>query len=206
MITRGNLDTKRLGRTAVLPLLLLFCQVVWSQAVPTQAVPTQSTSEAMPELPKDALGRGTPRGTVLGLLSAERKGNTEIAVLYLNTSLRRSEAAALASQLAAVINWRLPARLTEISDRPEGSLQDPLHPDKDLVGVIQTANGNLDILVERVDRGKAGEVWLFSRETLASIPDAFQEVSESALERFLPGFMVTIGSPIFPSLNWWRSL
>ncbi len=192
MITRGNLDTKRLGRTAVLPLLLLFCQVVWSQAVPTQAVPTQSTSEAMPELPKDALGRGTPRGTVLGLLSAERKGNTEIAVLYLNTSLRRSEAAALASQLAAVINWRLPARLTEISDRPEGSLQDPLHPDKDLVGVIQTANGNLDILVERVDRGKAGEVWLFSRETLASIPDAFQEVSESALERFLPGFMVTM--------------
>jgi hypothetical protein len=60
-----------------------------------------------------------------------------------------------------------------------------------LVGVIQTANGNLDILVERVDRGKAGKVWLFSRETLASIPDAFQEVSESALERFLLGFMVT---------------
>lgn len=31
---------------------------------------------------------------------------------------------------------------------------------------------------------------LFSRETLASIPDAFQELSASALERVLPNFMV----------------
>jgi MscS family membrane protein len=155
---------------------------VWSQAIPAK-----STFEAASEPPKDTLGRGTPRGTVLGLLSAARKGNAELAALYLNTPLRGADAGVLASQLAAVIDRRLPARLNEISDRPEGSRRDPLNPDKDLVGVIQTPNGNLDILVERVDRGKAGKVWLFSRETLASIPDAFQEVSESALERFLPG-------------------
>ena len=186
MTTPGKHYTNRFGRAAVLSLSLLFCQGMWSQATPAK-----STSEAASEPAKDTLGRGTPRGTVLGLLSAARKGNMEIAALYLNTSLRGPEAAALASQLAAVVDRRLPARLNEISDKPEGSRRDPLNPDEDLVGVIETANGNLDILVERVDRGKAGKVWLFSRETLASIPDAFQEVSESALERFLPGFMVT---------------
>jgi hypothetical protein len=74
----------------------------------------------------------------------------EIAALYLNTSLRGPEAAALASQLAAVIDRRLPARLNEISDKLKGSRRDPLNPDEDVVGVIGTANGNLDILLERL--------------------------------------------------------
>ncbi len=186
MIKPGNLCTSQFGRFAVLLLLLVPCQSARSQTIPAKPA-----SEAAAEPSKDTLGRGTPRGTVLGLLLAARKGNTEIAALYLNTPLRGAEAGVLASQLAAVIDRRLPARLNEISDKPEGSRRDPLNPDEDLVGVIQTNSGNLDILVERVDRGKAGKVWLFSRETLASIPDAFQEVSQSALERFLPGFMVT---------------
>lgn len=186
MIMPGSHYTNRIVRAAAFSLLLLFCQGVWSQAVPAKPSP-----EVVPEPPKDTLGRATPRGTVLGLLLAARKGNPELAALYLNTPLRGAEAGVLASQLAAVIDRRLPARLNEISDKPEGSRQDPLKPDEDLVGVIQTANGALDVSVERVDRGKAGKVWLFSRETLAAIPDAFQEVSESALERFLPSFMVT---------------
>jgi MscS family membrane protein len=137
---------------------------------------------------------------VLGLLAAARNGNTELAALYLNTSLQGADAEALAVQLATVINRRLPARLTEISDKPEGSLRDPLKPDEDLVGVIHTANGDLEIQVERVDRPKAGKVWLFSRKTLASIPDAFQELSASALEKYLPEFMVrtrVAGIPLF---------
>jgi MscS family membrane protein len=184
------------GRAAALLLILLSCPALWSQADPSKATST----EPQPEPPRDTLGRGTPRGTVLGLLSAARNKNTGLAALYLNTSLQGADAEALAVQLATVIDRRLPARLTEVSDKPEGSLRDPLKPDEDWIGVIQTANGSLDILVERVDRPKAGKVWLFSRKTLASIPDAFQELSESALERVLPEFMVrtrVVGIPLY---------
>ena len=87
--------------------------------------------------------------------------------------MRGADAATIASQLSAVIDRRLPARLNQISDRPEGSLPDPLKSDEDLIGVIKTADGDLDILVERVDRGKAGKIWLFSWKTLAYIPEAF---------------------------------
>ena len=188
-----------LGRAGVLSLLLLSCPTLWSQAAPAKSA---TTSEAPPASPTDTIGRGTPRGTVLGLLSAARKGNTGLAALYLDTSLRGADAEALASQLAAVIDRRLPARLNEISDEPEGSQRDPLKPDEDLVGVIQTANGDLDILVERVDRGKAGKVWLFSRKTLSSIPDAFQELNKSPLERFLPDFMITTRVAEIPLFEW----
>ena len=189
---------KHMGRAVVISLFMLSCPIVGAQAVPEKS----PSSDAAPEAPKDTLGRGTPRGTVLGLLKAFRNRNTGLAALYLNTPLRGADAEALASQLAAVIDRRLPARLNEISDNPEGSRQDPLNLDEDLIGVIQTANGNLDILVERVDRGKAGKVWLFSGKTLASIPDAFQELSESALERFLPDFMVRTRVADIPIFEW----
>jgi len=198
MSVRSNDYTKCLGRAAILSLLLLFCPAAWPQAVTAKP----ATAEAPPGPPKDTLGRSTPRGTVLGLLSAARKGNLELAALYLNTPLRGADAADLARQLAVVIDRRLPARLDRISDRPEGSLPDPLKPDEDLIGVIQTANGDREILVELVDRGKAGRVWLFSRKTLASIPDAFQELNANATERVLPNFMVSTRVAHIPLFEW----
>lgn len=176
--------------------LVLFSAEIWAQAGDLKAAP----SATQPEVPKDTLGRNTPKGTVLGFLSATRKGNAEIAALYLNTPLRGGEAAALAHQLGVVLDRKLPARLNQISDTPEGSVPDPLRPDEDVVGTIETESGALDIIVERVDRGKAGKVWLFSRKTLASIPAVFRELNTPAFERFLPEFIVhtrLLGVPIF---------
>src|SRR6195256_1029117 len=150
------------ARTAIVTLMVLLCPFAWTQIVPPKSAP----AEVKPEVPADTLGRSSPRGAVLGFLAAARKGNTAIAALYLNTPLRGAEAEALAQQLAVVLDRRLPARLNQLSDKPEGSLPDPLKPDEDLVGTISTANGDLEILVERVDRGKVGSVWVFSRNTL----------------------------------------
>jgi len=198
MKTAVHSGVRHAGRVAALSLVLLFCQTVWPQA----AAPKAATAPAPPEAPKDTLGRDTPRGAVLGFLNAARKGNAEVAALYLNTSLRGPDAATLARQLAVVLNRRLPPRLGQISDKPEGSVPDPLKPDEDLVGSISTANGLLDIMVERVDRGKAGKVWLFSRKTLSEIPVAFQELDTPPLEEILPQFMVkrVANIPIFEFL------
>jgi MscS family membrane protein len=198
MRVRDNDYTRYLGIAAILFLFLLSCSAVWPQAVTGKV----ASAEAPPALPKDTLGRSTPRGTVLGLLSAARKGNLELAALYLNTPLRGPDAADLAKQLSVVINRRLPARLDQISDKPEGAVPDPLKPDEDLIGVVKTANGDLEIRVELVDRGKAGKVWLFSRKTLASIPDAFQELNANAPEELLPDFLVTTRVASVPIFEW----
>lgn len=165
-------------------------------------VPETAATETKAENPSDTLGRDTPRGTVLGFLSAARKGNAEIAALYLNTPLRGAHAEDLARQLAVVLDRRLPPRLNELSEKPEGSLSDQFSPDEDLVGTISTANGDLDILVERVDRGKAGRVWLFSRKTLNSIPEVFRELSTPAVEHILPEFLVNTRLATIPLFQW----
>jgi len=182
----------------VFSLALFFSSALWSQL----SGPKAPSTETKAEIPTDTLGRGTPRGTVLGFLSAARKGNAQIAALYLNTPLRGADAEALARQLAVVLDRRLPARLNELSDKPEGSLPDQFSPDEDLVGTISTANGDLDIVLERVDRGKAGRVWLFSRRTLDSIPGVFQELSTPPVEKILPEFLVNTRLATIPLFEW----
>jgi len=187
------------ARTAIITLIVVFCPLAWTQVAPPKATP----AEVKPEPPPgDTLGRSSPRGAVLGFLAAARKGNAAIAALYLNTPLRGSHAEALAHQLAEVLDRRLPARLNQLSDKPEGSLPDPLKPDEDLVGTISTAKGDLDILVERVDRGKAGKVWLFSRNTLQSIPAVFEELGAPAVESILPEFLVKTRLATIPLFEW----
>jgi MscS family membrane protein len=189
---------KTVGRAVVAVLVVLLSQAVWAQLGSGKtAIP-----EVQSEPPKDPLDRSTPRKAVLGFLSSARRGNAEVAALYLNTSLRGADAQTLAQQLAVVLDRRLPARLNEISDEPEGSMPDPLKPDEDLIGTVSTSNGDLDILVERIDRGKLGKAWLFSRKTLKSIPDVFDELSTPAVEKFLPEFLVKKRLASIPLFEW----
>lgn len=149
----------------------------------------QAPQPAQAEPAKDPLGRDTPRGTLLGFMSAARKENNDVAPQYLNTNLRGEAAVDLARKLRVVLDSRLPARLNELSDRPEGSLANPLKPDQDIVGTIATAGGPMELLVERVTRGKSAPIWLFSRTTLDAIPDIYEEVDLVSLDRYLPGFL-----------------
>jgi hypothetical protein len=164
-ISAGNVSRSGLTRLAGL-LTALACISLWAQLpVPGRA----ADPAAQPAAPKDALGRGSPRGTVLGFLAAARKGRMEVASQYLSTPLRGAAAQELAQKLFIVLDRRLPARLLELSDSPEGSLS-TLKPDEDLIGTISSSQGDVDILVERVARPKIGSLWLFSRETMNRIP------------------------------------
>jgi MscS family membrane protein len=153
---------------------------------------TSPPATSQPETPLDALGRTTPRGAVLGFLLAARSGDDELAARYLNTRLRGKAAADLAHQLFVVLDRRLPAKLHAISDKPEGSLSDPLRPDEELVGTISGGKGNVDITLERVNRGRGetGSIWLFSNKTLDSIPDLYEEVNVISVEEILPAFLM----------------
>jgi MscS family membrane protein len=185
-------------RTFLPFLVLLCCIAVWPQL----SVPGSGALVPQSEAPKDAFGRSTPRGTVMGFLNAAHKGDHEVAAKYLNTRSQGKAAANLARQLAVVLDHRLPARLNEISDKPQGSAYDPLKPDQDLVGTISSSNGNVDILVERVDQGKAGSVWLFSRKTLESIPGLYEEVNTVSPDDVLPEFLVTTRVADIALFHW----
>jgi MscS family membrane protein len=157
--------------------------------VPAQTPPGPSTPPAAGRPAEDPLGRSTPRGSVLGFLSAARKGDDELARQYLDTRLRGRDAAELSRQLFVVLDTRLPARLTQLSDEPEGSRAYPLTPHLELVGTIANATGGIEIFVERVDRGSPGPIWLFSDQSLATIPALHKDITDSQSRGFLARLM-----------------
>jgi MscS family membrane protein len=133
----------------------------------------------------DPLGRDTPRGTITGFITAARDGKIELAAQYLNVPPKAS-APELAAQLYTVLNGRLSARPTTISDRPEGSLANPLRPDEEVIGIIPASTGEVSIALERVTVKNGSRIWLFSRSTLEWVPDVYREVDLVALDRYLP--------------------
>jgi MscS family membrane protein len=173
-------------------------------ALSAQGAAQLSPSAAPAAAPTDALGRTTPRSTVVNFLGAARKQDFETASRYLNTRKRGNPALALAQQLFVVLDRKLPPRLNEISDQLDGSLAYPADPNQDLVGTISTGGGNVDILVERIDRGKAGGIWLFSSKTLSLIPDIYDDLTTGTVapEAQLPEFAVNKRFLSIPLFEW----
>src|SRR3954468_14770862 len=113
---------------AVCVIALAPASVAGAQA-PRDTPPAADAAAAAPQAPlKDSLGRDTPRGTVIGFLTAARKGENELARGYLDSRARGTAADDLTDQLFVVLEARLPARLTQLSDQPEGSRSNPLTP------------------------------------------------------------------------------
>jgi MscS family membrane protein len=188
--------TRVCAGASTLALVLLFSLPVSGQLGNSSSTPVPS----QPAVPQDSLGRTTPRGAVLGFLTAARKGDDDLAARYLNTPRRGKAATDLAHQLFVVLDRRLPARLNTLSGVPEGS--DLLKPNQELVGTISSDNGNVDISVERVDRGKSGSLWLFSSETLEAIPDLYEQINVTSADNVLPGFLVNTRFAGIPLFEW----
>lgn len=182
--------------------LILFLFVPgWAQK---PGAPVAPPVASQPEVPRDALGRSTPRGAVLGFLTSARRGDSELAVEYLNTPLRGKAGEDLAHQLFTILDLRLPPKLNALSDRAEGSLSNPLKPDQELVGTIRSDNGNLDIYLERVNRKNSGGLWLFSGKTLDAIPDFYEANNfASVVDRVvLPAFLTNTRFFRIPLFEW----
>ena len=167
----------------------------WSDDVRAQlpkpaVVASQPAQNQTPQLPEDPLGRTTPRGTVLGFLTAGYAHNYAVAAQYLDTRPRDKNAESLAKKLLQVLDRRLPAKLNNLSNDPNGSMSDPLDSRREHVGTVQSENGSVEIYLERVDRPNGVSIWLFSRQTLAAIPDIYEEVDAVKVENVLPDFLL----------------
>lgn len=183
-----------------LRVALVLASSIFAAAQAT--IPPAIPAAKHPTPPTDALGRTSPRGAVLGFLRAAGKGDYDTAAAYLNTPMRGPAAEDLARQLSVVLDRRLPTRLNELSDQPDGSIPFPTTPDLDLVGSIGTDSGDIDILLERVNRGKAGFLWLFSAKTLDAVPELYAEVETESFQSALPSFLVKTTIARIPLLQW----
>jgi MscS family membrane protein len=168
--------------------LLVSAAAARGQNVPG-AASTPAPAPAQPQSPEDALGRSTPRGTVLGFLSAARRGDNALARQYLGTRSNGAAGEELARELFVVLDARLPARLTQVSDAPEGTRDNPLEPDVEVVGTVGGRNGEVDVILERVRSAKTGPIWVFSNRTLDAVPALYADVDSARQRRLRPQFL-----------------
>jgi MscS family membrane protein len=159
---------------------------------------TTSTSE-----PADPLGRTTPSGAVLGFLQAAQSGNYTIAAQYLQMSAarRQSEGEQVATQLNAVLNSPAAAsvRIGNFT-QSQGTPQEGVPLGRQRLGTMSSGDVEDDLDLVRVSDPTAGKIWLVSSETLAKVPELYDQVEARQVERKLPSVLVKhkiVGVPLW---------
>jgi MscS family membrane protein len=144
----------------------------------------------------DSLGRSTPRGTVVGFLTAAHKGDWHTAIQYIETP-KGEDPTELATQLSVVLDQGLPATLDQISDKPQGDSKGA----KELVGTIDTRGGPLAVHLEHLPRGSQA-IWLFSPDTLKEIPAVYDEFNSTWIPDYIPQVLLRRGWLGVPLWQW----
>jgi MscS family membrane protein len=190
---------------AALTLLLgcagLPAQIPGISSPPAAAPNAQST-------PADPLGRETPRGTVMGFLRAAQDENYAVAVQYFQPApgrrrVRADEEQDLAVQLLAVINQKiLASSLESLSRDSQGRLDDGLPPNQELLTGVREGTGSFAIQLVRSDDDHGGKIWLISRKTLATIPETYDSLQFSELEKKLPPTLTKNRLLYMPLWQW----
>lgn len=177
--------------TALFVALLSFACAASGQLFTDPSTAKDSGHSPNAEPPQDPLGRTTPRGTVLGFLSAAYSHKYNTAAQYLDTRATGQDSENLAKQLFVVLDRKLPAKLNSVSNEPLGSLSDPVDAKREFIGsVMLDKNSSVDIYLVRVDRKNAASIWLFSRQTLVDIPDVYHQINPTTVDNLLPDFLL----------------
>lgn len=194
--------------------LSLFLNAALAVATTGAQIPGLTSSAAAPAaspanpVPSDALGRDTPRGTVMGFLHAAQDENYPVAVEYFQPPPGRrhpklDDEEDLAAQLLAVINQKiLASSLDSLSRDPQGRLDDGLPSNQELLTGVREANATFSILLVRTDDDHGNKIWLFARKTLDDIPETYDSLQFSDLEKKLPSYLTKNRILYMPLWQW----
>jgi MscS family membrane protein len=185
---------------------LLF-YVALSPAAVAQLLPTQLTAPASGSAnsgASDPLGRDTPSGTVFGFLQAAQSGNYSTAAQYLQMSNARrlTQGEDVATKLKLVMDRAFTGDLRAISNQREGTPQEGIPLDRQRIGVLSAGDidDNLDLV--RVSDPSGARLWLISSETLAKVPELYEQLQVRQVETRLPGFLVQHQLAGMPIWQW----
>ena len=182
---------------------LLFYLAV-SAAAAGQLLPPQlgASAPAPANQAKDLLGRDTPGGTFLGFLHAAQSGNYSTAAQYLQMSNARrlTQGEDLAAKLKVVMDRAFTGNLGAISNQRDGTQQEGVALDRQRIGVLSAGDIDTDLDLVHVSDPGGARIWLISAETLAKVPDLYDQLQVRQVETRLPGFLVQhqfVGMPIW---------
>ncbi len=179
-----------LSKRVLNSLLCLTCLISVSRLALGQILPSPSTTSTA-NTPTDPLGRTTPSGTMLGFLQAAQSGDYGIAAQYLqmSPSRRQSEGEGTARKLKVVLDSAFSGRFKNFT-QPEGIPQEGVPLGREKLGTISSGDVETDLDLVRVSDPNAGKIWLISSDTLAKVPELYEQVQARHVETRLPNVLV----------------
>ena len=170
-----SLLSQMLRWCAVLLLLSFAWQTIVSAESSGEEPAAKKVLEEAPKKappgPADEFNRGVPRTTVKSFLDALRKNDYVRAAEYLDVrnlqqGLSVSDGPILARKLGIVFGRALWIEVDLLSGIPEGHSDDGQPSYRDYVDSIETDDGRVDILLQRVPREDGVSIWKFSNATV----------------------------------------
>jgi MscS family membrane protein len=165
---------------------ILSAPPAYAQALAPKPAPGAEENKPAEKAIEDPQGRSTPYGTVHGFLQAAENHDYERAAEYLDSKQPSERKQELARQLKLIMDRGLAMNLDTLSREPEGKLEEGLRNTRELVGVAQIGSESLEILLDRIQRGANPPIWLFSAETLLSVPAITEKIQPGWMELHLP--------------------
>jgi MscS family membrane protein len=154
----------------------------------------------------DPLGRETPRSAVTAFLETCRSQDYQKAAQYLDLRQiserdRAKTGPDLAKRLEAILNSDSRFNVLGLSRAPEGDLTDDADPNREHVLAIPQDGKNLTLDLQRATLQNR-PVWIFSADTVAALPTIHVSTVPSAIERYLPPFLVSSALLETPLWKW----
>jgi MscS family membrane protein len=165
--------------------------------------PSGSAVSSASQTPGDPYGRTTPYGTVFGFLQAAQAGNYGTAAQYLQMSPahRQSEGEQMALQLKEVMDRAFTGSLKRVSTQPEGTPQEDVPLDRQNLGSMSSGDVEAELQLVRVSESGI-KVWLIASDTLAKVPELYDQVQARQMENRLPGVLVKHQLGGMPFWQW----
>ncbi|MDA8752769.1 mechanosensitive ion channel family protein [Halieaceae bacterium] len=140
--------------------------------------------------PAGELSGQTPLEALLALRKDMREKRHDRAehyldLRYLPEGMEAYSAEQLLEALAYVFGQQNIIDINQLSDSPQGNLDDGLPSYRDQIGTVTISSGDVPIYLQRVPDGKGGHVWKISNATVARIPEMWEELGYSPVAIFI---------------------
>ena len=191
-------------RKTILTCVLCVAAGVFTfgQAGLAQALQPPALANSTPAV-TDPLGRTTPSNAVLGFLKTAQAGDYTIAAQYLQmgAARRQAEGEQLATKLKFVLDHAFSGNLNRYN-QPEGTPQESVALGRQKLGTMSAGDVEVDLDLVRVADPSAGKIWLISADTLAKVPELYDQVQARQVESKLPSVLVKHQFAGMPLWQW----
>jgi MscS family membrane protein len=174
-----------------------------AQTALTQSIQLAPPAPATSATPTDPLGRNTPSNSVFGFLKAATSGDYSIAAQYLQMSPahRQANGEEIAMKLKFVLDNDFLGNYNRFN-QPEGTPQEGVPLGHQRLGMMSAGDVEMDLDMVRVSDTNAGKIWLISSDTLAKLPELYDQAEARQVASKLPAFLVKHEFGGMPLWQW----